>query len=130
MAELHPLYRRFGVALQPDEADALDRAATARGMTPNDLLREVVVGFLRRPKSHPGPADPVTAAAVAATAASLERTTRMLLQLLPTAEAMQEVQAHTRESLAALSQAMGAAIGAIVPLEDDDSGAAFGLNKR
>lgn len=130
MAELHPLYRRFGVALQPDEADALDRAATARGVTPNDLLREVVVGFLRRPESHPGPADPVTAAAVAATAASLERTTRMLLQLLPTVEAMQEVQAHTRESLHALSQAMGAAIGAIVPLEDDDSGAAFGLNKR
>ena len=130
MAELHPLYRRFGVALQPDEADALDQVAAARGVTPNDLLREVVIGFLRRPEAHPGPADPVTAAAVAATAASLERTTRMLLQLLPTAAAMQEAQAHTRESLEALSQAMGAAIGAIVPLEDDDGGAAFGLNKR
>ena len=130
MAELHPLYRRFGVALQPDEADALDLLAAARGVTPSDLLREVVVGFLRRPETHPGPTDPVTATAVAATAAGLERTTRMLLQLLPTAAAMQEVQAHTRESLAALSQAMGAAIGAIVPLEDDDGGAAFGLNKR
>ena len=130
MAELHPLYRRFGVALQPDEAEALDRAATARGMTPNDLLRDVVVGFLRRPEAHPGLADPVTAVAVAATAASLERTTRMVLQLVPTVEAMQDVQAHTRESLEALAQAMGAAIGAIVPLEDDDSGAAFGLNKR
>ena len=131
MAEPHPLYRRFAVALQPDEADALDRAAAARGVAPQNLLREVVVGFLRRPEAHPGPTDPTTVAEVAAAAASLERTARLLLAVMPAAEAIEESQTYVRESLDTLSTAMGAAIGAIAPLpEEDDGGAAFGLGPK
>jgi uncharacterized protein (DUF1778 family) len=130
MAELHPLYRRFAVSLQPDEADALDRAAAARGVKPHDLLREVVTSFLRRPEARPGSADPMTAAEVAAAAASLERTARVLLTILPTAQAIEENTNYVRESLDTLSTAMGAAIGAITPLPDDDGGAAFGLGPK
>lgn len=107
---------RFWMTMQPDEAQAFELRAAAVGQRPAELLRALVLEYLAGPERSVSihPTD------LAAAAASLERTAAALLATLPAAEDMARHESRVEQSLAEIAQAVGTAIGAIVPIDPDD----------
>ena len=107
------------VFLAFDEAEEFRLRAAARGVRATELMRELALAYLRgegstaaAPAWHP----PAEAADLAAAAASIERTARMLLEALPAVQAMAEERVDVRRTLAEIAGAIGTLAGAVEAL--------------
>ncbi|TCZ65560.1 hypothetical protein [Roseicella aquatilis] len=120
---------RVSTVLQPAEADAFEARAAARGVRPAELLRSLVLAYLRDGEAAAAPAPAASPADLAAAAASLERTAGLLVSLLPAAEAVAEGQEYVRRSLDEIAAAVGSVAGAIVPLEPGEDNFGLGIGR-
>lgn len=108
--------QRFWTTMQPDEAEAFELRAAAVGQRPAELLRGLALEYLAGPER----AVSIHPTDIATAAASLEWTATMLLATLPATEDMARHENRVEQSLAEIAQAIGTAIGVIVPIDADD----------